>query len=478
MASNFRCKGVLQKLAATLSFSICIFSLASGQTMVNIASDATDPTNRRDAEPSIAVNPRNPLEISVVTFSEGWGSGAKAPVWRSTDGGATWVKIFVISQPPSGGSGPSDQHIGYSANGNFFLAELDVKSSPVRTFNYIYRQEPAGGMTIIPGASYGDDQPQIGIDRSTGPCSNRIYSPWLRVKSIARSMVSNSTNSGVSLSDVEVGDNSAFPNRTTRISVAPNGDIYIVYKTREGSVGAAAPDFEKAHFRVLRSDDCGLTWGALGPSGVSVHGDAQVQTWYTNDFGNLAKGKKTNRARSSDGWIAVDPGSGDIYVVYVNRDSSGFGQLYVARSRDRGVSWTSNRVTDGTHHSAFPEIAVADNGAVGVLYIDYDDSGPRTIFRHRFARSFDNGQHWIDKLLQGMDPEPIANAPERGQNGGFLWGDYEGLTALGNTFYGVFTGESIGRTTLQLDPIFFTEPATSADTAQGAEPPKAWRINR
>ena len=107
-------------------------------------------------------------------------------------------------------------------------------------------------------------------------------------------MVSNSLNSGVSLNDVEVGDNSAFPNRTTRIAIAPGGNIYIVYKTQEGMVGAAAPGFERAHFRVLRSDDCGVSWSVLGPSGVSVHGEPQVQTWYTTDFGNLAKSKKTN----------------------------------------------------------------------------------------------------------------------------------------------------------------------------------------
>jgi hypothetical protein len=50
-----------------------------------------------------------------------------------------------------------------------------------------------------------------------------------------------------------------------------------------------------------------------------------------------------------------------------------------------------------------------------------------------------------------MDPGPLANA-----SSGFLWGDYNGLTALGKGFYGVFTGASIGRTTAQLDPIFFS----------------------
>ena len=130
-----------------------------------------------------------------------------------------------------------------------------------------------------------------------------------------------------------------------------------------------------------------------------------------------------------------------------------------ARSTNRGATWTTTRVTDGTHHNAYPEIAVADNGTIGVLYIDFDDAGTTTLFRHRFSRSFNNGTSWTDEILQSMDPGPITNA-----NSGFLWGDYEGLTAHGFQFYGVFTGESTGRTTLQLDPIFFSRTALSIIT--------------
>jgi len=157
-------------------------------------------------------------------------------------------------------------------------------------------------------------------------------------------------------------------------------------------------------------------------------------------------------ARSSDAWIASDPTNGDVYVAYVRRDTSGFGQIYLARSSDEGATWTSTRVTDGTHHSAYPEVAVTKRGIVGVLYVDYDDTSLVTIFRHRFARSFNRGQTWSDRVLQSMDPGPLANAAS-----GFLWGDYEGLTAARNTFYGVFTGASDGRSTLQLDPIFFRQ---------------------
>ena len=136
----------------------------------------------------------------------------------------------------------------------------------------------------------------------------------------------------------------------------------------------------------------------------------------------------------------------------MSRDASGFAQIYAARSTDQGATWTTARVTDGSHNSAYPEIAVTRRGVVGVLYMDYDDAGSTTLFRHHFARSFHRGSAWTVRVLQTMNPGPITNAAS-----GFLWGDYEGLTAAGNTFYGVFTGESMGRTVLQLDPIFFRQ---------------------
>ncbi|MGB9181728.1 MAG: choice-of-anchor D domain-containing protein [Pyrinomonadaceae bacterium] len=441
-------------LAAVLL--ILIFPLAAtSQVIMDVATDATDPTDRADTEPSIAVDPSDPLRIAIVSFSEPWGPVTGAPVWMSTDGGGTWTKIKVIPRPPTGFNGPGDQKIAFDSTGRVLIAELDAGFN-----DFIYRQTGPPGAALTAGASYGNDQPHLDVDKTAAsPCFNRVYSPWLNTSvGPNRSNVEVSPDSGNTVTAVVAGS-PAFDNRTTRIAVASNGRAYIIFKTREGAVDN---NFENAHFRVMRTDDCGATWGGLGATGVSVHGAATVRTWFTQSdvsgnliigFGNPAKGKVA-RARSSDAWIAVDPGDGDVYAVFANRDASGFGQIYVARSTDQGLNWTLSRVTDGTHHSAYPEIAVADNGTVGVLYIDFDDSGPNTIFRHRFARSFDNGVTWTEKNLQSMNPTPLANA-----GSGFLWGDYEGVTSVGNNFYGVFTGEATGRTTPQLDPIFFKETA-------------------
>ena len=436
-------------------------------TVKDIATDALDPNNLADTEPSIAVNPQNPGEIAIVAFSENWNATTGAPVWKSSDGGLTWRKVFQITQPAPSQSGPFDQKIDFDADGRIYVAEVALGSS---ISDYTYHQPGPPDAPLIPGANYGNDQPHLSLDRyPNSPQRGRLYSPWLDLsQTLWRSSTSSSVNQGVAMNSVGAGDNSTFANRTTRVAIGPDGRAYIVYKKRPGvptttppcPAGSTSPDFENAQFTVNRSDDGGVTWTGLAAGGVSVNGAGTVETLFTSCFGNHSKGKVA-RARSSDAWIAAAPAghwwwpfgvAGDIYVAYVSRDASRFAQIYVARSTDQGLSWSSKRATDGTHHSAYPEIAVTDLGVVGLLYIDYDDSGAATIFRHHFAFSSDHGQTWKDCLLQAMDPAPLANAAD-----GFLWGDYEGLTALNNTFYGVFTGESSGRNTPQLDPVFFRQ---------------------
>jgi hypothetical protein len=417
-------------------------------TLKDITTDATDPTNLADTEPSIAVDRFNPQRIAVVAFSGSSTAAVGAPVWKSDDGGLTWRKVNQLPRPAGISSLPNDQKIAFDAQGRLFVAALGITPTNVIRC-YIFRQTGVYDANLTPGQAYGDDQPQLDIDASpTSYLIGRLFSPFLSFAGVRqRSSVAYSSDGGITMTEVGVGDNSVFNNRTTRSAISPYGPAFIVYKTREGAT--ADPNFEFAHFRVHRSDDGGATWNALGPSGVSVHGVAQVQTWFTTTWGS---GPKLARARSSDAWIAAHTGDADVYVAYTHRDASGFGQVFVARSINLGSTWTLTRVTDGTRHSAFPNIAVAGNGAVGVLYVDHDGAG---VYRQRFARSFNQGATWSEETLQSFNPATIPNAQD-----GFLWGDYQGLTAVGATFYGVFTGQSIGRTITQFDPIFFTQSAT------------------
>ena len=64
------------------------------------------------------------------------------------------------------------------------------------------------------------------------------------------------------------------------------------------------------------------------------------------------------------------------------------------------------------------------------------------------------GSHGPTRSSRTWSPTPLSNATS-----GFLWGDYNGLTAEGDSFYGVFTGQSINRAKAEFDPIFFKESA-------------------
>src|SRR5512138_237349 len=53
-----------------------------------------------DHESSIAINPMNPREIVVLGFSDAFQAIPNHPIFRTTDSGATWTKVFSVPQPP------------------------------------------------------------------------------------------------------------------------------------------------------------------------------------------------------------------------------------------------------------------------------------------------------------------------------------------------------------------------------------------
>lgn len=460
------------------------FELASRATpesdipLKDIADESSDPHNLSDGEPSIAVNPKNAQDIAVVTFSGEWGGNSAtgqilAPVWRSRDSGKTWRKLDEIPPPPAffpfglnGPSvnlrGPTDQNVLFDQDGKLVVVAMGSWNSTINEI-YIYRQTEANADSLVPSQFFGDanaDQPLLASSSQSGSCKTTISAVWLRVD-VARAMNTALAVGSSRVNDVAVGDNSVFPNRSARIAVAKDGRSYLVYKTIEGGPGSAS---HKTHFRVKASDDCGKTWEALSGSGVSVSGADAVETLFTDDFGHLlSKSLQVQaRARSSDAWIATDPRTSEVYVAYLAKNPSGTMQVWVAHSADRGQMWSRNVIID-SYNSAYPEIAIAENGTVGVMYIDAEESSTRTVFRHRLARSYDHCKTWTIKTLQTMDPAKLRELVQNplDNSNQILWGDYEGLVAEGPAFYGVFTGASIGRKVSQLDPIFFTAMASN-----------------
>jgi hypothetical protein len=138
--------------------------------------------------------------------------------------------------------------------------------------------------------------------------------------------------------------------------------------------------------------------------------------------------------------IAVDPGSGALYVTWADGLGGATNKIVLSRSTDGGQHWSAPTVV--SHHgsaSSFNDaVAVANDGELAVLYYDdaRNDASPGIPTDVYLRHSADGGQTWsAPQLLASFD---FANAPVAG---GYFVGDYQGLAAIGPSgllaFFGV-----------------------------------------
>src|ERR1700727_2882658 len=88
--------------------------------------DHSNETNS-DSEPNIAVNPDNPLEISITAFTPPDSGDTNSPIYFSTDGGENFSLLFDVA-----GDGSLDQTISFATPSNeLFMATIRSDSSPL-----------------------------------------------------------------------------------------------------------------------------------------------------------------------------------------------------------------------------------------------------------------------------------------------------------------------------------------------------------
>jgi hypothetical protein len=139
------------------------------------------------------------------------------------------------------------------------------------------------------------------------------------------------------------------------IAVAPNGTIYVVYRTftqNKNDIGG---------IQIVKSTDCGKKWS--NPVFVSpsiVGGPAPGVAFRTPTFAFVA---------------TDDTNSNIVYVAYQDLSTGNF-DIYVQRSTDGGATWGPRVKVNsdgGTRSQIFPTIQVS-NGALHVAWYDFRNS--------------------------------------------------------------------------------------------------------
>jgi hypothetical protein len=460
----------------------------------------TDPTQATSGpgggEPSVAINPANPAQIAITSFRGCWafcGSGNNAPLFYSQDGGLTWTQYFSIPAPPgqTGASGcPCDQTIDFGRNGVLFGTFLLDNGAPDNVVTGSTADPTSVGAWHWNGSPAqltnfarlnSADQPQLLVNRDPTTASQDnafvAYDDFSGSPDARVSVAQPAANPPVMIRDVKAGTESPLAtNPGLRLAKDPrNGTMYALYQQ---STGAAQP--KSVTYLLNRSQDAGVTWTLNGSSNGLVVATAPSEQSPGYKFGSV------NALLGGVDHAAVDPTTGDVYVVF-GRDSAGIGgnQIYIVRLTDNGAGGLTvgspSLVSSAAANAALPSIAILSDGTIGVLYDTFDgvNTSGFPLFSAHLARSSNKGVSFSDVVLQQF-ASPATNNGDARQR---VLGDYQQLKAQDGVFYGVYSGNrnGFGSSISTIDPAFFktvpdSTPPSCTLTSVIAGPPTQIKV--
>src|ERR1700674_64928 len=84
--------------------------------IVNMIPKSLSGEDHQDSEPSLAVNPSNPLQIAASAFTPDPSEGPRAPIYVSTDGGNTWTLNSIVPSTVADGSVTGDITVAFGTS--------------------------------------------------------------------------------------------------------------------------------------------------------------------------------------------------------------------------------------------------------------------------------------------------------------------------------------------------------------------------
>ena len=425
---------------------------------------------RTQNEPSVAVDPTNPLVI--VAGSNDYcaeienGSGnVWAGYYRSTDGGATWSNSLVPGYPAdtsaAGSASPTqgtcaaagDPTQSFDGAGHLYYGFICFnRAKPTNGSIYVARYDSSGetyvrtvrverGTPSVWGLF--QDKINIAVDQSVGtPTAGNVYVAWARYSGQAANDVllfSRSTDGGRSFSRPVRLTQCRGEEQFADIAVGPNGAVYVTYR----EIAHQGPTQNR--IGIVRSTDGGQSFGAP----VTV---AEITPFDSTDYGPDTCGdgpfacpSGLTYARFSSQSAAAADATG-VHVVWSARDADGQAKIF-ARNSPNGISWPTQATTLDSvpvGHQYFPDIASGG----GTLSVIFQDSRSDSAYSptlppgntaagvnsgnglHAFvARSTNGGVSWSESQVSTAGSNP--NWEVRSAMRSPFFGDYNYVSAAG-----------------------------------------------
>ncbi|HXZ59880.1 MAG TPA: sialidase family protein [Steroidobacteraceae bacterium] len=388
------------------------------------------------AEPSVVVNPANPMNLIAGWQQNRWSNGGAQglALAASFDGGTTWtLTSAAFSRCTGGGSGSagdyaraSDVWLTASPGGVVYALSLSFTGGVLAAGSssaMLVAQSQDGGLDwsapialIQDGAQFFDDKGSITADPTD---SNHVYVVWDRLSgpTSGPSYFAVTADAGATWAAARSIYDPGPANQTlgNQIVVLPTGVLLDIFTELDTSAGGQTT----ALARVAQSSDHGTTWSA--PTTI-----AELEPVGTAD-------PRTGQAvrDGADIVSASVAAGGVVYVAWQDARFSGGARdgIALTRSTDGGTTWAAPvEVNADTGAQAFtPTVHVEASGVISVGYYDLrnDAFAPfGSLLADAWMVTSSDGVTFKETHLSGpfdLDLAPVS--------GGFFVGDYEALTS-------------------------------------------------
>ena len=404
--------------------------------VVNLIPKALSGETSQDSEPNLAINPSNPQQMVATAFTPDPSGGSLAPIFISTDGGQTWALNLIV--PGATTISPThDITTSFGGASNVLYAGIlradNDHLNVLRTDDFTSSTQME---VLVDRAS--EDQPWV--QAATTPFGDRVYighndaNTPPKTATVEQSLDAATAPAPAGFGPITIASRDPLAGGNApsiRTTIHSSGTIYVAYfnwqsKTSDWIVTADVV--------VCRDDNWGqgtTPYQALTDPGDRFAGVRVAQSiimpFYEEGYNNFLLGQERLGSHLS---IAVDPNNRNwVYVAWADYpDGVAPYTIHVRNSADGGVTWSEMAtVANGIN----PALAVNAQGFVGLLYQTLTNGG--TVWETHIL------------IVPGLFTDiPLAIVPSTTPVATFLpyLGDYVYLTAVGSTFYGVFSANN------------------------------------
>jgi hypothetical protein len=300
-------------------------------------------------EPMIVEHPDGTLFVAGFGASRvGQKSKDEPTLWKSQDGGKTWARANVGTEP-DGAVGNSDVDLAVSADGTLYFVNLlfDEKKFEGRQVSVgVSRDVGATWKWTLLSETRFDDRPWVKVAPD-----GTAHAIWNDGAGVCHAV---SQDGGLTWTE---RDRIHPPGGSSHLAIGPNGEIAV----RITPLSASGNRYDEGVDLIAVSADCGVTWRKYTAPGVRDWAPASSDT------------------ESIPRWVeplAWDV-RGSLYSLWTGR-----GGVWLARSADQGETWTTWRVADGPEPAFFPYLVARGPGELAATWF----SARQEVFQAHAAR--------------------------------------------------------------------------------------------